>query len=395
MALGSVGLICGFLLALMVVIAPSAQAQTFTVLYNFTGGSDGGYPYGGLIQDANGNLYGTTSAGGASNYGTVFKVTPTGTETVLYSFAGGSDGKYPYAGVILDSEGNVYGTTYQGGASNDGTVFKVNASGGESVLHSFTGGTTDGCNPGSGLIFDSQGNLYGDTQLCGASNYGTVFEVTPAGQETVLHSFAAGMTDGAEPFYGSLLLNNGYLYGVTQHGGTGNGCNLNCGVLFKLSMSGTLTVLHSFANSPDGSFPFGTPVMDAEGSIYGTTEAGDQDELGIVWKMNRNGTETILHSFFGGAEDGAAPEGGVVLDSQGGAAVGGNLYGTSEAGGASGNGIVYKLSKAGELTILHSFAGPEGEWPFDSLVRDAQGNLYGTASGGGSGSSGTVWKLTP
>src|SRR5208283_1474223 len=164
----------------VLVLAAVAQAQTFTVLYNFTGSSDGGYPYGGLVQDADGNLYGAANVGGASNFGVVFKVDPQGTETVLYSFAGGTDGESPYGGVILDTAGNLYGTTYKGGASNYGTVFKVSKAGKETVLHSFAGGSADGCNPGGGLILDAKGNLYGDTQLCGASNYGTVFKVSKA-----------------------------------------------------------------------------------------------------------------------------------------------------------------------------------------------------------------------
>ncbi len=143
----------------VLVLAAVAQAQTFTVLYNFTGSSDGGYPYGGLVQDADGNLYGAANVGGASNFGVVFKVDPQGTETVLYSFAGGTDGESPYGGVILDTAGNLYGTTYKGGASNYGTVFKVSKAGKETVLHSFAGGSADGCNPGGGLILDAKGNL--------------------------------------------------------------------------------------------------------------------------------------------------------------------------------------------------------------------------------------------
>jgi len=374
----------------VLVLAAVAQAQTFTVLYNFTGSSDGGYPYGGLVQDADGNLYGAANVGGASNFGVVFKVDPQGTETVLYSFAGGTDGESPYGGVILDTAGNLYGTTYKGGASNYGTVFKVSKAGKETVLHSFAGGSADGCNPGGGLILDAKGNLYGDTQLCGASNYGTVFKVSKAGKETVPHSFAGGSSDGAEPFYGSLLMDKkGNLYGVTEHGGTGEGCNLNCGVLYRLSKSGTLTVLHSFANAPDGSFPFGTPVMDGKGNLFGTTDAGDPDQVGIVWKVSKNEHETILHSFSYSGGDGEIPVGGVVLDAKG------NLYGTTEGGGASGDGTIYKLSKTGKETILHSFAGSDGEYPFDSVVRGANGNLYGTAAYGGSGSYGVVWKLTP
>ena len=249
------------------------------------------------------------------------------------------DGESPYGGVILDTAGNLYGTTYKGGASNYGTVFKVSKAGKETVLHSFAGGSADGCNPGGGLILDAKGNLYGDTQLCGASNYGTVFKVSKAGKETVPHSFAGGSSDGAEPFYGSLLMDKkGNLYGVTEHGGTGEGCNLNCGVLYRLSKSGTLTVLHSFANAPDGSFPFGTPVMDGKGNLFGTTDAGDPDQVGIVWKVSKNEHETILHSFTPGGVDGVNPAYSLVLDSAG------NVYGTTESGGSSNQGVVFEIT---------------------------------------------------
>ncbi|HXC09678.1 MAG TPA: choice-of-anchor tandem repeat GloVer-containing protein, partial [Steroidobacteraceae bacterium] len=203
-----------------------------TVLHVFPKtGSDGEIPYAGVIQGSDGNLYGTTYFGGSSGFGTVFKVTPGGTETVLYSFAGGSDGEHPYAGVIQGSDGNFYGTTYQGGAGGYGTVFKITPSGTETVLHSFAGGSSDGANPEAGLTQGTDGNFYGNTYLGGASNLGTVFEITPSGTETVLHSFAGGSSDGANPTANLLQSSDGNLYGSTGAGGTSG-----YGTFFKVTL---------------------------------------------------------------------------------------------------------------------------------------------------------------
>jgi uncharacterized repeat protein (TIGR03803 family) len=203
-----------------------------TVLHVFPkAGSDGEIPYAGVIQGSDGNFYGTTYFGGSSGFGTVFKVTPSGTETVLYSFAGGSDGEHPYAGVIQGSDGNFYGTTYQGGASGYGTVFKIAPSGTETVLHSFAGGSSDGANPEAGLTQGTDGNFYGNTYLGGASNLGTVFEITPSGTETVLHSFAGGSSDGANPSANLLQSSDGNLYGSTSAGGTSG-----YGTFFKVTL---------------------------------------------------------------------------------------------------------------------------------------------------------------
>jgi uncharacterized repeat protein (TIGR03803 family) len=194
-------------------------------------GTDGQTPYAGVIQGNDGNLYGTTYFGGGSGFGTVFKVTPSGTETVLYSFAGGSDGEHPYAGVIQGSDGNFYGTTYQGGANGYGTVFKITPSGTETVLYSFAGGSSDGANPEAGLTQGSDGNFYGNTYLGGAGNLGTVFEITPSGTETVLHAFAGGSSDGANPSANLIQSSDGNLYGSTGAGGTSGD-----GTFFKVAL---------------------------------------------------------------------------------------------------------------------------------------------------------------
>lgn len=202
-----------------------------TVLHSFTGGSDGSGPYGTLIADRAGNLYGTTSAGGASNYGVVFKIAPDGTETVLYSFTAGPDGDTPYGGLVLDKAGNLYGTTGLGGGHGEGAVFKLAPDGTESVLYSFTGGADGGLPVGS-LLMDKKGNLYGTTYSFGTNDNGAVFKVAPDGTETTLHTFTGG-TDGSQP-WGGLIETGGYLYGTTTLGG-GTGCGgTGCGTIFRV-----------------------------------------------------------------------------------------------------------------------------------------------------------------
>jgi uncharacterized repeat protein (TIGR03803 family) len=368
------------------VTTQSAQAQTFDVLYNFTGSSDGGNPYAAVLRDTSGNLYSTAANGGSSGKGVVFKLNTSGTETVLYSFTGGNDGGEPLAGLIRDSAGNFYGTTFSGGSSGDGVVFKLSKSGSESVLHSFAGGSSDGAHPWGGLIQDSKGNFYGTTSGGGASNWGTVFKLSKDGTETVLHTFAGGESDGEFPMYTSLVMDGkGNLYGITEQGGPDNR-----GLVYKLSPSGKFTLLHGFlGGTTDGCFPYGTPAMDAKGNLYGTTYKCGSASEGMVWKVSKKGAETVLHNFAGGSSDGAYPYAGVIMDAKG------NFYGDTAYGGSSGDGAVYKLNKKGKLILLHSFAGSDGQLPIATLVRDAKGNFYSTAFEGGRDGYGTVWKLTP
>jgi uncharacterized repeat protein (TIGR03803 family) len=394
-----------FVLVLGIVTAQSAQAQTFSVLHYFTGyASDGEYPYAGLVLDAQGNLYGTTATGGSSYHGTVFKVSKSGQETLLHNFTGGTEGAYPYSRLILDAADNLYGTTAEGGrgtrcSGGCGTIFKVSKGGKKTVLHNFAGYPSDGCNPYGGLIRDATGNLYGTTYGCGSSGYGTVYELSKNGKEKVLHSFSGGPSDGAQPYWTGLLMDAiGNLYGVTKEGGTANE-----GVVYKLSKTGTLTVLHSFASGKmlDGCYAYGAPTMDAKGNLYGTTNECGSFDLGTVWKLSTNGTESLLHSFAFGTSDGAYPDSGVIMDAKG------NLYGTTDGGGSGtacvhGCGTVYKLSKAGTMILLHSFNGSDGQGPQRGLTRDAKGNLYGTTFAGGqrgrskcTDGCGTVFKLTP
>jgi uncharacterized repeat protein (TIGR03803 family) len=373
----------------LIALVGLAQARTFRTLYSFTGRHDGGKPEAAMIQDQAGNLYGTTPVGGGFSDGVVFELNTSGTETVLLGFDQ-NDGTSPIAPLIRDSEGNLYGTAQAGGSGDCdggcGTVFKLDTAGNETTLHEFAGGTSDGCFPLQGVTMDKDGGLYGTTGFCGNSTYGdgTVFKIDTAGNETILYNFTGA--DGDRPTGGHLLVDSaGNLYGVTSGGGYAYG------VLYKLSKQGTLTVLHSFIGSTsDGCGPYGTVAMDNGGNFYGTTYGCGSSDDGVAWKVSKKGHETILHSFAGGTSDGCYPEAGVVLDSKG------NLYGDTVYCGASGQGTVWELSPQGALTLLHSFGFTDGSYPYGEVLRTANGTLYGTTSYGGSyGYYGTVWKYKP
>jgi uncharacterized repeat protein (TIGR03803 family) len=361
-----------------------SNTVTFTDLYDFTG-TTGSNPYSGLIMDAADNLYGTTINGGAYGSGTVFKLDSSGVETVLYSFTGGSDGLWPYAGVIMDAARNLYGTTHSGGASASGTVYKLDSAGVETVLYSFTGGS-DGAVPLAGLLMDKGGNLYGTTFGCGEFNEGTVFEVDPLGNETVLYSFTGG-SDGLGPYAGSLIADSaGNLYGTTSGGGNGYG------VVFKLHKSGRETVLHTF-NDTDGWYPESGLVMDAAGNLYGTTTWGGASEYcslgcGTAFKLDPSGNEIVLHSFTGSNGDGFLPLAGVTLDHTG------NLYGTTGYGGVNNGGIAFRLDPSGHETVLYSFSDDALAYSNGDLLLDNAGNLYGTAYWSGANGDGMVFEIS-
>jgi uncharacterized repeat protein (TIGR03803 family) len=380
-----------------------AQAQNYSVLYSFPGKPTGSFPTA-LIRDSAGNLYGTTQWDGKLAWGTVFKVSPTGAETTLYTFMGMADGGNPEAGLVMDSAGNLYGTTYQGGevlacgqvAAGCGVVFKLDTAGKETPLYTFTGGT-DGANPSAGLITDASGNFYGTTVYGGDYNNGTVFKIDTTGKETVLHSFT-GTTDGGNPKAGLVLDQVGNLYGTAQVGGT-----YLKGTAFKLGADGEETVLHSFSGSPDGAYPVAGLVMDTAGNFYGTTFQGGTASgcysagCGVVFKLDSSNNETVLYSFTGGT-DGANPESPVVLDSSG------NLYSTTLQGGtasacfSAGCGVVFRLATTGAETVLHSFGSVpnDGSNPAAGLIFDVLGNLYGSTQYGvspGTARYGTVFTI--
>jgi uncharacterized repeat protein (TIGR03803 family) len=424
--LGATGALA-LLLASTVIGTPPPQADAlsaaFSVLHRFGGLPDGMFPLGSLFRGLAGNLYGTTFQGGVTGgscgnlgCGVVFKLDPTGKETVLYRFTGGADGALPSSGVIGDRVGNLYGTTFQGGGSaNDGVVFKLDPTGKETVL--FTFGFDGGP---SGLTPDRAGNVYGTTAFScsnfGCFGSGTVFKLDPTGKETVLYRFA-GAPDGLSPDSGVIRDFVGNLYGTTGAGGNTTGVcpsSAGCGVVFKLDPAGHETVLYSFTGGADGSLPSAGLFRDLAGNLYGTTTYGGITTgvcgprgappvtgCGVVFKLDPTGKETVLYSFTGGA-DGAWPLAGVIRDSAG------NLYGTTSIGGVcamgfGGWGVVFKLDPAGHETVLHSFAGgPDGNGPSASLIPDRAGNLYGTTVDGGVTTGicapqgcGVVFKLTP
>lgn len=360
-------------------VVVSCGADTETVLHSFGGGTDGTNPQAGLITDSAGNFYGTTSGGGAGSGGTVFKITATGTETVLYSFAGSTDGREPQANLVMDSAGNLYGTTYYGGISDEGTVFKVTPAGAETVLHSFVGGT-DGMYPMAGLVMDSAGNLYGTTYEGGLQTAGTVFKISPGGTETILYS----LPNGADPEAGLVMDSAGNIYGTTKTGGTSGR-----GSVFEISPSGTETLLYSFGGAADGAYPLAGLVMDSAGNLYGTTYEGGSNNQGTAFKISAAGTETVLYSFAGGTTDGANPQASLIMDSSG------NLYGTTYNGGVYSEGVVFKISPTGTETVLYpfGFASPDGANPQAGLVMDSAGNLFGTTYSGGSYQFGTVFEI--
>jgi uncharacterized repeat protein (TIGR03803 family) len=305
-----------------------------TVLHSFAGSpADGSNPNSDLFPDSAGNLHGTAQFGGASNNGVLYKLDPTGKVIILYSFAGyPADGSQPAGGLVRDVAGNLYGTTEIGGAANGGVAFKLDPAGKETLLHSFAGGPADGWHANGFLIRDFAGNFYGTTLNGGASNNGAVFKLEPTGKATVLYSFSGEPGGGgAAPFGGGLVRDfAGSLYGTALDSGPSNG-----GAIFKLDPTGHYTVLHSFAGAPsDGANPSGSLVRDLAGNLYGTTVQGGASNLGVVFKLDSTGKVTILHSF--GGLDGINPNGGLL-------SFAGSLYGTTVGGGTSGFGVVFRL----------------------------------------------------
>jgi uncharacterized repeat protein (TIGR03803 family) len=269
------------------------------VLHNFVPPPNGANPQAGVIRDSAGNLYGTTEYGGASNAGVVYKVDATGRETVLHAFTGGADGSYPYAGVIRDPDGNLYGTTTGGGTAHAGVVFKVDATGHQTVLYNFTGGA-DGLFPYAGVVRDSAGNLYGTTTRGGTAHAGVVYKVDVAGDETVLYSFTGGF-DGGYPYAGLIRDAAGNLYGTASNYLS----VLFPGVVYKVDTAGHETVLHSFGGGlSDGYRPYAGVIRDSAGNLYGTTPEGGTAGAGVVYKVDPTGHETVLYSFTGGADGG-------------------------------------------------------------------------------------------
>lgn len=389
---------------LAVVASQAAQAQTFNVLHTFTGGSDGGNPSAGLTLRA-GYLYGTTYTGGGAGYGTVFQLKHIGSSwplNPLYSFTG-SDGAIPTAPVVFGPDGALYSTTeFVGG---NGNVFKLRPSPSacksalcpwtETVLYTFQGGT-DG-SKAIGLIFDQTGNIYGTTSSGGHYGGGTAYELSPSGggwTENLLHSFGAYL-DGLIPYRSVLAFDNaGNLYGTTLDGGT-----IDAGSVFQLTPSAggwTESVIYSFTGGSDGRFPYSGLIVDQAGNLYGTTTDGGAGGGGTIFELSPSGggwTFSVLYSLSGNFGQSCGPAWALTMDAAG------NLYNTTECGGAHNFGNVFKLTKTGgswTYTSLYDFTGGnDGYFPLSGVTLDTSGNLYGTTYYGGSNNYGVAWEITP
>jgi uncharacterized repeat protein (TIGR03803 family) len=409
-------------LVLCAATAIALPAQTYTTLFSFDG-TDGANPRAGLVQATNGDLYGTTPSGGASTNcfgggcGNVFKITPSGTLTTLYSFcsqSGCPDGNGPFAGLIQATNGDLYGTTALGGANDTpncsqfafpgcGTIFKITPSGALTTLYSFCSqsGCPDGSQPEAGLVQAANGDFYGTTSRGGTSGVfggegGTVFKITPSGTLTTLYSFCSQLvnnvcTDGLEPFAGLVQATNGDFYGTTYAGGANNG-----GTIFKITPSGTLTTLYNFcsqSNCTDGAAPYAGLVQATNGEFYGTTLQGGVNSAGTVFKITPSGMLTTLHRFC--RQESPCPDG--VAPSALAQATDGNFYGTAAGGGANNEGTIFNITPSGTLTTLYSFCSQSGcpdGWNPNGVVQDTNGSLYGTTLFGGTSNDGVVFSLS-
>jgi uncharacterized repeat protein (TIGR03803 family) len=397
--------LCGLFL-FCAVTAMAAHAQTLTTLLDFDG-TNGRSPAG-LIQGFDGNLYGTTLFGGTPQVGTAFKVTPTGTLTTLHTFClkGGLclDGRVPAGGLTQATNGTFFGPTNNGGTSGLGVIFSVTASGKFAVLHNFCSlsSCADGEAPNA-VVQARNGNLYGTAPAGGASFMGSVFELTLSGTLTVLHGFSG--PDGASPAGALIQARNGNLYGTTVQGGASSGCAVagvvGCGTVFEITPSGTLTTLHSF-EGPDGQYPAEALVQAADGNFYGVTGGGGSGSgnqcaygCGTVYKIGSAGKFTTLYNFCSlpNCTDGNSPSSLV----QG---TDGNFYGTTGVGGDSrGDGTIFKITPQGELTTLYHLCSQpncaDGSNPQAALIQDTDGNFYGTTgNGGGSSDFGTIFRFS-
>jgi len=370
-----------------------AGAQTETNLHLFVGfPSDGNNPRAKLVQGNDGNFYGTTFGGGTSNNGIVFRMSPSGTESNLYSFAGfPGDGGHPNAGLVQGSDSNFYGTTDLGGTYNSGTVFRISSSGSYTNLHSFFGYPIDGAVPVAGLVQGSDGNFYGVTPFGGTVNSGTVFRISTSGVYTSLYSFGSSTNDGTEPGGTLVQGSDGNFYGVTPFGGTSTNCGTNgCGTVFRINPSGSYTNLYSFGiYTNDGVIPSGGLVQGSDGNFYGTTATGGTSTNGTIFRISPSGTESNLYSFVGSPNDGQEPATGLVQGSDG------NFYGTTLKGGAATSGTVFRISSSGSYSNLYSFKGnpTDGGLPFDPPVQGSNGNFYGTTQFGGTNNHGTIFEM--
>lgn len=387
--------------------AIASRAQTFNNVFSFDN-TDGNSANATLLQGADGDLYGTTAAGGAYRQGTVFKIGLDGALTTLHSFCpspGCADGSFPASTLVQTSRGILYGTANGGGANGNGTVFSIMPTGALVTLYSFCSqpNCTDGAVPAVGLVLSGDENLYGITSEGGAvggNSNGTVFKITPSGTLTTLYSFClqSGCPDGAQPAAPLVEGTDGYFYGTTYYGGLNGG-----GTVFKISSRGALTTLYSFCSQSgcaDGAQPHAGLVQGTDGNFYGTTLYGGADDscvngpfvgCGTFFKITPSGTLTTLHSFDGA--DGYDAGSALIQ------ATDGNFYGTTLSGGNSNNcylgcGTIFEATPSGDLTTLQSFDGADGQWAYGGLVQDTDGSFYGPTNTGGPKHFGTLYRLS-
>jgi len=379
------------ILVLAIISSPAAQAQTFSVVHAFTGSPDGAQPQYGIVMDKQGNIYGNTWFGGCTSGcdgdGTVYKIDSAGTESVLYAFGqSATDAIHPNSQLLLDGAGNVYGATQNGGSPaagcqgpGCGTLYRVSSAGQETILYNFPpSGLTQLPN---GPVLLNGSTLYGTADGLVDNFDGAVYSFNTTSGLTILHQFTGG-SDGAWPFYGLTLDSTGNLYGVTYEGGTKGE-----GTVFKIDLSGTKTVLHNFSGM-DGAYPEGQLTIDGLGNLYGVTVDGGSSKVGVMYQLSPDGTLTVLHNFTGGSH-GAYPVGALINDNVG------NTYGYTSKGGGKGAGTIYRIDANGNETTLHAFTGgTDGSQP-NGLVT-YNGALYGTTAAGGDPTCncGVVFKIS-
>jgi uncharacterized repeat protein (TIGR03803 family) len=393
-----------------------SAAASEKIVHAFQGGSDGAYPYAGLIKDNTDTLYGPTSIGGGagcqgSGCGTIYTIAPDGTEGVFYAFQGGDDGDAPDGTLLIDNARNLFGVTGGGGGACSvntgcGTVYKITPDGTESVLYAFQGGE-DGLVPLGNLVKDASDNLYGVTMeggnfngsACSEFGCGMVFEVQPNGSKITLYAFRGG-SDGAYPYAGLIKDASGNFYGTTSAGGICTANAAGCGTVYKIAPDGTESVLYTFQGGNDGEMPEGSLTVDSAGNLYGTTvfggdtEACTGDGCGTAFKISPSGAETVLYAFRAG-NDGANPEAGLVMDEAG------DFYGTTYFGGGAGCkktgqlgcGTVFKLTPDMTESVLFAFKGRYGQYPTAGLLMGKHDILYGTATAGGKHNNGVVFSI--
>ena len=403
-------LVIAIVFSLGAVVPQVAQAQTYKVIHDFTGGIDGSFPQAGLAMDRAGNLYGTASEGGNAGFGTAFRLVHSGSKWIfypIYSFKGGYDGGNPLGPLTIGPDGAFYGTTLDGGSSacggDCGVVFRLRPPAtappsaftpwDETVLYAFTG--LDGSEPVyPQLLFDQAGNLYGTTQFGGSNQGGAVFELTPSGggwTEKVLYGgFIGNGASGSQPYSGVVMDSAGNLYGTTSISGSGGD-----GVVYELSPTQygwVQTILHSFRNGSDGGLSYGGLVMDQAGNLYGGTVSGGTGDCGVIYELSPSNGGWTFAPIYNLPPCGGGPFETLTIDASG------DIYGTAYADGAGGGGMVFKLSKSNgtwTLTDLHDFSFHTEYFPYGAVTVGANGNLYGTASGGGAYGHGVVWEITP